>query len=116
MKKVLFTITAFLTAPILLAQVKEGTITYERKMNMHRRITDEQMKAMIPEFRISKYQLLFSDSTSIYKVVPEENTPDPFATGGNQVMVRFDADGGQQYRNFTQAKNVESRELVQRPI
>jgi GLPGLI family protein len=110
MKKILFAITAFITAQSAFAQIKEGTITYERKVNLHRRITDEQMKAMIPEFRTSKYQLLFSDSTSIYKALPEENAPDPFA-GGNQVIFKMGADGGQQYKNFIQAKAVESREL-----
>jgi GLPGLI family protein len=112
MKKILFSITAYLTAHAVFAQMKEGTITYERKINMHRRITDEQMKAMVPEFRTSKYQLLFSDSLSMYKAVPEENGPDPFATnGGAQVMIRMNPDGSQQFRNFSQAKLVESREL-----
>ena len=89
MKKIIFSITSLLTAATLFAQVKEGTIIYERKINMHRRITDEQMKAMIPEFRTSKFQLLFSDSISMYKAVPEDNTPDPFAgNGGNMIMIR----------------------------
>jgi GLPGLI family protein len=113
MKKILLSVTAFLTAGVLFAQLKEGTIIYERKINMHRRLADEQMKAMVPEFRTSKHQLLFSDSTSIYKAVPEEDAPDPFAgSGGGQVMiVRNVGDNGEQYRNFSEAKAVESREL-----
>ncbi len=112
MKKFMFSIAALLTAQVLFAQMKEGTIIYERKINMHRKITDEQMKAMIPEFRTSRHQLLFSDSTSRYKAVVEENAPDPFApAGGGQVMIRMGADGSEQYRNFSEAKLIKSREL-----
>jgi GLPGLI family protein len=113
MKKIVFSIAAFLAAEGLFAQIKEGLIVYERKVNMHRRITDEQMKAMMPEFRISNYQLLFSDSTSLYKAVPEENAPDPFAspTGGGGMVFRMGADGSEQFRNFSQAKLIESRDL-----
>ncbi len=50
--------------------MKAGAVIYERKINMHKTIQDEQMKAMIPEFRTSKHMLLFSDSISVYKMVP----------------------------------------------
>jgi GLPGLI family protein len=112
MKKVLLSALALFTINVLDAQIKEGTIVYERTINMHRRITDEQMKAMIPEFRTSKHQLLFSDSTSMYKAVPEESTPDPFASGNGGVFIRMGGgDNAEQYRNYSQAKAIESREL-----
>jgi GLPGLI family protein len=112
MKKILLSATALLTINVLFAQIKEGTIIYERKMNLHRTIKDEQMKAMMPEFRTSKHQLLFSDSTSIYKAVPEETTPDPFASGsGGGFVMRMGGDNAEQYRNYSQAKAIESREL-----
>jgi GLPGLI family protein len=113
MKKILLSAAALLTITLVSAQIKEGTIIYERKINMHKRITDEQMKAMLPEFRTSKHQLLFSDSTSIYKAVPEENAPDPFAPGGGGgfVMRMGGGDNAEQYRNYSQAKAIESREL-----
>ena len=72
MTKILLSALSLLSIDTLIAQMKEGTIVYERKMNLHRTITDEQMKAMMPEFRTSKHQLLFSDSTSVYKAVAEE--------------------------------------------
>jgi hypothetical protein len=65
MKKIIFSIAAFLTAQGLFAQMKEGLIVYERKVNMHRRITDEQMKAMMPEFRTSNYQLYLATALLI---------------------------------------------------
>ena len=98
----------------LAAQQKVGTITFERKINMHRIIQDEQMRAMMPEFRTSEHLLLFSDSVSVYKLVPEDEAPDPFAGGGGggpRMMMRFGADGGDLYKNFSQSKSIQSSEL-----
>ena len=113
MKKILLSAAALVAINAVSAQIKEGVIVYERKMNLHRRITDEQIKAMMPEFKTSKHQLLFSDSTSIYKAVPEENVPDPFASGeGGGVTMRMGGgENAEQYRNFSQAKAVESMQL-----
>ena len=113
MKKILLSAAALVAINAVSAQIKEGVIVYERKMNLHRRITDEQIKAMMPEFKTSKHQLLFSDSTSIYKAVPEENAPDPFASGeGGGVIMRMDGgENAEQYRNYSQAKEVESMQL-----
>lgn len=105
---------ALLSCGSLLAQTQQGVIIYERKINMHRRIQDEQMRAMIPEFRTSRHQLMFSDSTSVYKAVPEEEMPDAFSgEGGGQRMVFRSGPGetGELYKNFATGKSVESREL-----
>jgi GLPGLI family protein len=67
------------------AQVKEGSIVYEKKMNMHRRITDEQMRAYIPEFRSSKHMLYFSDSISNYKPLVELESNEG-GEGGRMIM------------------------------
>lgn len=96
------------------AQVKEGTIVYERKINMHKRITDEQMKAMIPEFTTTKHMLMFSDSTSMYKTMPEDEAPDPFegGGGGRRMIMRFgSSDGGELYKNFALSRSIIQTEL-----
>ena len=97
----------------MLAQQKEGTIFYERKVNMHKTIQDEQMRAMMPEFRVSNHILLFSDSVSVYKLVPDDEAPDPFASGngGSRIMIRSGSDGGNLYKNFTQAKSIQENEM-----
>ena len=103
-----------LSSSALFAQVTEGVIIYERKINMHRRIQDEQMRAMIPEFRATKHQLLFSDSTSVYKVVPEDEMPEAFSNeGGGQrfVMRKGPGDNGELYKNFAKGKSIETRDL-----
>lgn len=56
------------------AQKKEGVITYEFKVNMHRRLPKEQesMKSVLPEFQISQMQLFFKEAETFYKTVEEE--------------------------------------------
>ena len=61
MKKITLALITLMTiSTSLMAQVKEGKITYERKTNMHRFITDPEMKARIPEFRTDNFELLFN--------------------------------------------------------
>lgn len=112
MKKIIYLAALLLSGSGLFAQTHEGVITYERKINMHRRIQDEQLKAMIPEFRTSKHQLLFSDSTSIYKAVPEDEMPEA-GDGGTRIVIRGGGPGesGELYKNFAEGRSVESREL-----
>jgi GLPGLI family protein len=69
----------------LFAQIKDGSVVYEKKMNMHRRITDEQMRAYIPEFRSSKHMLYFSDSISNYKPLVELESNEG-GEGGRMIM------------------------------
>jgi GLPGLI family protein len=113
MKKFFLLLSGCLSIAALQAQIKQGTIIYERKTDMHRIITDEQMRAMIPQFRSSKHKLLFSDSVSVYKLVPEDEAPDPFAGGGGNRMVfrPTGSDGGDLYKNFSEAKSVQANEL-----
>lgn len=114
MKRTFLLLTGFIGATALHAQLKEGTIFYDQKINMHRSIQDEQMRAMIPEFRTTKYQLQFSDSVSLYKAVPEDEAPDPFAGGGGggpRVFTRMGAGAGDMYKNYSQMKSVQSTEM-----
>ncbi len=114
MGKTLFLLAAVLGTTASLAQVKQGTIVYERKINLHRMIQDEQMRAMMPEYRRTLHILLFNDSSSLYKSVPDDETPDPFAggAGGNRVVIRSGSDiNTELYKNFTRARFVRSEEL-----
>ncbi|NCW11903.1 MAG: GLPGLI family protein [Chitinophagia bacterium] len=64
------------------AQVKEGKIIFERKTNMRRMITDPEMRARIPEFRTEKFELIFNEQSSVFKTIPDDEAPDPFANNG----------------------------------
>lgn len=108
------TASMLLSCSTLLAQQKEGTILYEKKVNLHKTIQNEQMKAMMPEFRTSRHQLLFSDSVSIYRMIPETEAPDPFSSGGGGAVfinVGGRADGGDLYKNFAQSKGIQSSDF-----
>lgn len=104
------------SAPVVQGPVvlKEGRIIYERKMNLHRRMTDESMKSMIPEFNTSKVELDFSADASVYKNVKEaEDIRDQAGQDDNRrVIMRFGgSDNDQTYKDYATEKYVEQREL-----
>lgn len=83
MKKLIFSFLLVTSVSIAaIAQMKEGKILYERKVNMHRFITDPEMKARIPEFRTDKFELLFTEQASLFRTVVDDEAPDPFANNG----------------------------------
>ena len=90
MKKIVFLLLLTTVTITVMAQMKEGKISYERKVNMHRFITDPEMRARIPEFRTDKFELLFTEQASLFRTVVDEDAPDPFANnGGDRGGVRF---------------------------
>ena len=91
MKKIIFGFGLVLvTTSSLFAQMKEGKIVYERKTNMWRMITDPEMRTRIPEFRTANFELLFNDKASLFRSVPDDEAPDPFANnGGDRGGQRF---------------------------
>ena len=86
------------------AQVLQGTILFERKIDVYRGIPDEQMKATMPHFQTASYELFFSDSLSVYKAIPRDEAPDPFESsgGGGHPMMKFNGPGddGALYKNY----------------
>ncbi len=100
----------------LAAQHQEGTIFYERKIDVHRHIDDEQMKAMVPQFQTGQYELFYRDSVCVYNVVPHDEAPDPFdnQSGGNRIVMRFNGpgDAGILYRNFSAGRLFEQTTLA----
>lgn len=110
-----FLATFVLIAGIASAQIKQGTIIYERKADVHRRMQDEQMKAMVPQFQTAKSQLIFSNGISVYKPLEEDNAPDPFNDGkGGMVMIKIGGPGenGVLYKNYSSQKLLEQTELA----
>ncbi|MPR34954.1 GLPGLI family protein [Salmonirosea aquatica] len=95
------------------AQQNEGIVGYDQKINMHRRLPDESMKAMVPEFRINKMQLAFRGGESLYKAVAVNDANEEATdAGGNTVRMVIRVPLSEVYRNFDQKKNVELRELA----
>jgi len=96
-------------APVLL---REGKVIYERKINIHRRMTDESMKAMVPEFNTSKTELIFSADESIWRNIKEdEDIRDQAGQDNNRVIMRFGGGDDQTYKNYATDKMTQQREL-----
>lgn len=99
------------TAAPAAAQIHQGSIRYERKVDVHRRLRDEQMKAMVPQFQTATFDLFFNDSISAYKSAPKDEAPDPFdnpSAGGARVIMKFGAgDDGVIYRNYASSRSLE---------
>ncbi|MEO6549984.1 MAG: GLPGLI family protein [Ferruginibacter sp.] len=96
------------------AQTNEGKITYEQKVDLHRRIPDDnpQMRAMLPPTRITKFELLFADNQSLFKAVVEE--PDLAEPNHGGMMIRMNNGvENEYYKNFTTQKAVEKREMME---
>ena len=68
---------------------QSGVITYEVKVNLHRRLPPERadMKAMIPEFRTTKEQLFFNGNESLYKPLIEDEDEE-VGGGGMRMVIR----------------------------
>ncbi|RNI30448.1 GLPGLI family protein [Rufibacter latericius] len=93
------------------AWAQEGVIVYEVKMNMHRALSKEReaMKAMIPEYNVSKQALYFSPEASLYKRLVDEEEEATAGSGG--VMIRMRNANGELYLKPAEAKRVALREF-----
>ena len=106
-----FVFTVFLMNFLVIsAQNTEGVILFEEKVNLHRRITDPQMQAMVPEFRSSKMELYFKGDECLYKPVEEDESEQEMGGGG--VRMRFGRPNAEIYRNFATEKRVEQRDAM----
>lgn len=113
MKKLLLAVL-LISGHLLFAQQKEGKITYEMKVDMYRRIPAEnaEMRAMVPQFRTSKFELQYADNQSIYRAKEEEQdiTND---NGGQRIVIRM---GGSpddlSYKNFKTQTLTDYRDFM----
>lgn len=114
MKKTILAAAACILAQVSIAQVKEGKIIYERKVNMHKRLTADQetMKNAIPEFTTAKVQLVFSGNETIFKQIEEEKDIRDQAGDPEEerTIVRMGVDN-EVYKNYKTSKVIELREL-----
>jgi GLPGLI family protein len=113
-------ISALLLANASQAQKQEGVITYETKMNMHRSIkfggdNADQMKSMMPEFRVGKMVLYFNENESIYKAPPakdeDDNEDQDINSGNGQVRMKFNAPKNEVYINAKTERKIEFNDL-----
>lgn len=106
MKKLLILagiLVSLTAAHIVFGQANEGVITYDVKVNLHRRLPPEraEMKSMIPEFRTTKEQVFFRTDESLSKPLIEDE--DEEISGGG-VQMRFRQPNNEIYLNHGSGK------------
>lgn len=115
MKKIILLIGILImlvTAHLTFAQPVQGVITYELKVNLHKRLPPERedMKKMIPEFRSSSEQLFFNETESLYKPLIEDE-PEEFDNGGG-AHIRMARPYYEFYLNSDNKQVVSKREFM----
>ncbi len=115
MRKILIlfgVLISLLAVHSVFAQTAEGVITYDVKINLHRRLPPDrqEMKASIPEFRTTKEQLIFNGSESLYKPIIEDEEEESFGGGG--VQMRFRQPNTERYLNQSTGKIITKQELM----
>ena len=120
MKTTTMLAVALLITMAATAQITEGKVVYERKINVHKNLPPEaeQMKAMIPEFQTSKMELAFKDQQSLYKPFKSDDDDMPSGEsvgGGGGRTFRFGgmAGGGntESFKDYEKDTKTEIREL-----
>lgn len=102
-------------AQFVFAQGTDGVITYEVKVNLHRRIPpgQEVRKAMIPEFRTTKQQLFFNADASFYKPIIEDDEEDMVASGsGGGMRIKMQQPNDETYIDPANSSIVSKREFM----
>ena len=114
MKKLLIllgVLASLTTAHIVFGQSTEGSITYEVKVNLHKRLPPEraEMKSMIPEFRTTKSQLFFTKNESLSKPLIEDEEEE---ISGDGSQIRITQPNNEFYLNQSLGKCISKMELM----
>lgn len=104
-------LTSILAAQVVFAQT--GVITYESRVNLHRNIPADrqEMKAMMPEFRITKFQLSYNGEESLYKSIIEDEE-EQFSSGGGTVRMSMRIPKTEMYTNSSTSSILMIQELM----
>lgn len=119
MKRILIifgVLVMLMAARVVMAQptaVVEGTIQYEVKVNMHRRLPPDRegMRDMLPEFNIHQDQLFYTKTESLYKPIEEEED-DEFENEG--VVMRVRRPMAEHYLNQPTSQKITLRDFMGR--
>jgi len=97
----------------VVAQPLQGTIVYTRTIDVWRHMPDEQMRAMVPQFQSGEFQLVYRDSIAVYKAVPKDDAPDPFAAPGGAMVIKLGGPGDENilYKNLSGRRLLEQTSL-----
>jgi GLPGLI family protein len=112
MRKTILAWPLFLLVTSLWGQQKEGTVVYERTMQLQIRINDDNaIEQMLPKTRIDRFELTFGNNQSLWKHVDEEENNDEFGGGGMQIRMVGPGQNDVLFCDFNNARRIEQREL-----
>jgi GLPGLI family protein len=105
-------LTSIVAVHSVFAQAAEGVITYDMKINLHRRLPPDRqgMKATIPEYRTTQDQLFFKSEESLYKPLLEDEEEESFGSGG--VQMRFRQPNIERYLNQATEQIIIKQEFM----
>lgn len=117
MKKIFLSIC--LTAGLFAgAQMKEGTVVYERTTQMQRRNMNPDMANMLPRQRKDNFELLFSNNQSLWRTLQtaeeSNNTFSGTSASGQQMSFTMMMPNELIHFNFDTKKRMDQRELFDR--
>ena len=110
MKRLLFFYTLLL--PLFALAQPAGRIIYEEKFNLHKGLgPDQEMERnMIPEFQISKSQLLYDGQAALYS--PYEEAEDINAEPEEGMNIQIRRASNSIYFDYASDKQVEQRDFI----
>lgn len=99
---------------VLFAQSATGIIQFEDRVNLHRRLPADrqEMKAMIPEYRTNKFQLIFNVDESLYKPIIEDEEDQEFSNAGGGMRMRFRTPNVETYLNYNLGMIIQKQEFM----
>ncbi|MCB0569196.1 MAG: GLPGLI family protein, partial [Phaeodactylibacter sp.] len=110
MKRLLVLYTLLL--PLFAAAQPAGRIIYEEKFNLHKGLGPDQEahKAMIPEFQVSKSQLLYDGQAALYGAYEEAEDINAEPEEGVNIQIRRASNSI--YFDYANDKQVEQRDFI----
>lgn len=114
--KIFFFWLAFLPIFPAFGQGNQGLISYEQKINLHKRIPpeNEDMKKMMPEFQTTRHELLFKENESLYRPLDEEEDAPLGGPGGGGMIMRFRRPETIIYRNHDSEYQLAQRSFFEK--
>lgn len=117
MRKVLVVIgilTGMVAFQVVFGQSTSGLIQFEDRINMHRRLPPDrqEMKAMMPEYRVNKFQLVFNQEESLYKPIIEDEEDQEFSSAGGGMRMRFRTPNSETYLNVSNGAMLIKQEFM----
>ncbi|HVZ96145.1 MAG TPA: GLPGLI family protein [Chitinophagaceae bacterium] len=114
MKKIVLLSYTLTLSALLSAQQNEGKVTYERTVQMHIQISDnDEMAPRLPKTITDRFELTFGNNQSIWKRIDDEGAIDEAGDNGGGMHIRIMAQGQNDiiFCDFSLGKEVEQKEI-----